>query len=136
MSYSAIDDPTARVMIISSDGHAMARMPEYKQYLPSKFHADFTEFCALYERYGFRSFDTQALSLRLDKAVVDQWVHDMHESGKVDGNSDPHRRLEILEAEGIVAEVLFPDFGLPFELFPPTKRLSTDQLPPGAEKFS
>jgi predicted TIM-barrel fold metal-dependent hydrolase len=110
-------------------------MPEYRPYLPAKYRDDFDLFCRLYAKYGFRNFDAESLRNRLDSDVLDQWVRDMHDSGKVDGNSDPARRLEIMEAEGISAEVLFPDFGLPFELFPPLRQVVKTDLPRGAGKF-
>jgi predicted TIM-barrel fold metal-dependent hydrolase len=41
------------------------------------------------------------------------------ETGRVEGQHDPAKRLAELEREGIAGEVIFPDFGLPFELHPP-----------------
>ncbi len=39
-------------MVISSDGHATARMPDYAAYLDPAFREEFTEFCAAYARAG------------------------------------------------------------------------------------
>ena len=52
----------------------------------------------------------------LPSAEVDRWVEEMIETGRVDGQWDPHRRLREMEREGVSADVLIPDFGLPFEL--------------------
>jgi len=113
-----------KTMIVSSDGHAMARMPEYRPYLPARYHEEFDGFCERFEEIGYRQFDAKNLVWRLDPDEVERWVHDLLETGRLDGGSDPYRRLEVMNEEGIVGEVLFPDFGLPFELFPPSRSLT------------
>jgi predicted TIM-barrel fold metal-dependent hydrolase len=108
-----------KVLVVSSDGHATARMPDYRDYLDARFRSDFDEFCVEYAKHGSRNFDPPALRIRTDEDVVKEWVETMFDSGRVDGNWNPARRLAELEKEGISAEVLFPDFGLPFELYSP-----------------
>ena len=75
---------------------------------------------AFYEYYakvgGGKSSDPEALALRLDSEILDDWVRNMVEKDRLDGFSNPHRRIEIMNDEGVAAEVLFPDFGLPFQL--------------------
>ena len=56
---------------------------------------------------------------RLDADVLEQWVNDVWERGRAQGCADPRKRLPEMEGEGIVAEILFPDFGMPFEAFGP-----------------
>lgn len=123
-----------RALIISSDGHAMPKMRQYKPYLPSRLHDDFDAFCDFYEANGHPPMDPAHLRGRLDPEVVEQWVRDVVEPGRLEGCYDPVRRLEELEREGIVGEVLFPDFGMPFEAFgPPSQRMrqgATSQSPP------
>jgi hypothetical protein len=96
-----------RSLIISSDGHAMALMEDYRPYLTADMRAEFDEFLKLHKERGggWRTFDRPTLS-----ALFDQ----------LDGNHNSDRRLVELEREGIVGELLFPDFGLPFELLPPS----------------
>ena len=108
-----------RALIISSDGHAMPKMREYRPYLPSRMHDDFDEFCDFYEANGHPPMDPAHLMGRLDPETVEQWVRDLYEPGRLEGSSNPVRRLEEMEREGIAAEVLFPDFGMPFEAFGP-----------------
>lgn len=124
-----------RALIASSDGHAMANMPDYKPYLPSKYQDEFSDFCEMYAKVGFRNTDPKSLGRRLDEGELNTFVREMHDSNKIDGTSDPYRRLEIMEAEGVVAEVLFPDFGLPFELFGPIQNAFSLETPPGAERW-
>jgi predicted TIM-barrel fold metal-dependent hydrolase len=50
---------------------------------------------------------------------MDEWRENVIDAGRLDGNWDPRRRLVEQEREGVVAEVIFPDFGLPFELYSP-----------------
>jgi len=109
----------SKLLVISSDGHATARMPDYREYLDPKYRDEFDDFCVEYAKHGSRNFDPPALLARTDPEVVDFWVERMFDSGTVDGNWNPARRISALEQEGITAEVLFPDFGLPFELYSP-----------------
>jgi predicted TIM-barrel fold metal-dependent hydrolase len=112
--------PGRKIMVISSDGHATARMEDYTQYLDPKFREEFGEFCKVYNDHGSHTFEEPALRQRLDPYLVEEWLEHMVVSGRIDGNWNPERRLQELEREGVVAEVLFPDFGLPFELYSPT----------------
>jgi hypothetical protein len=68
---------------------------------------------------GSRNFDPKNLRRLTDDEVVDQWDRDMVQPGRLEGNSNPERRLAEMEREGVVGEVLFPDFGLQFEPNPP-----------------
>ncbi|MEI7548277.1 MAG: amidohydrolase family protein, partial [Actinomycetota bacterium] len=51
--------------------------------------------------------------------MVDEWTQRIVDNGRLEGNSDPTLRLKESERDGVAAEVLFPDFGLPFELYSP-----------------
>jgi predicted TIM-barrel fold metal-dependent hydrolase len=102
--------------VISSDGHAGALMADYRPYLENKYHADFDDFLVQWDAHGSRSFDRPAMELKMDAEFVDEWTKGFLDTGRASGFSDPDRRIEEIEKEGITAEVLFPDFGLPFEL--------------------
>jgi predicted TIM-barrel fold metal-dependent hydrolase len=108
-----------RALIISSDGHAMPKMRNYRPYLAEHLHEPFDEFCDFYEEFGRPPMDPAHLRGRLDPDVVDQWEKDLWDTGRLEGCGDPVRRLAEMEREGIAAEVLFPDFGMPFEAFGP-----------------
>ncbi|ADP80835.1 amidohydrolase family protein [Pseudofrankia inefficax] len=108
-----------RALVVSSDGHAMPKMRQYRPYLTAALHERFDAFCDFYDDNGVPPMDPAHLRGRLDPDVVEQWVRDVFEPGRLEGCSDPVRRLAELEREGIVAEVLFPDFGMPFEAFGP-----------------
>ncbi|GAA1515655.1 amidohydrolase family protein [Nocardioides humi] len=105
--------------LISSDGHATALMRDYRPYLEAEFREDFDAFLDEWEDRGSRSFDLRALRHRLDPELVDQWEEVMVATGRLEGNWNPTARLEEMEREGVCAEVVFPDFGLPFELYSP-----------------
>ena len=109
-----------RALIISSDGHAMPKMRDYRPYLPASLQDRFDDFCVFYDEHGALPMDPRHLARRLDPDVLDQWVRDVYEPGRLEGCSDPVKRLTELRPEGVVAEVLFPDFGLPFEGVVPT----------------
>jgi predicted TIM-barrel fold metal-dependent hydrolase len=108
-----------RLLIISADGHACPHMEDYRPYLSSEWHEQFDAFCAEYREKGSTSFEPKSLLSRCDPDVVDDWVKNVVEPGHLDGYWDSEIRLKEFESVGIVAEVLFPDFGLPFQLYPP-----------------
>lgn len=108
-----------KALIISSDGHAVAHMADYRAYLPVAMHDEFDAFCEVHQREGSRTIDPKSLSQRIDAELVEEWIHAVIEPGRLAGQSDPEQRLKELDHEGIAGEVLFPDFGLPFELYPP-----------------
>jgi predicted TIM-barrel fold metal-dependent hydrolase len=110
-----------RVLVISSDGHATARMPDYRPYMPTTYHEEFDAFCEVFSREGARTTDPSSLLNRIDAELVEEWIETVIEPGRLRGQYDPHERLKQLDSEGIAGEVLFPDFGLPFELHPPLK---------------
>jgi len=109
----------SKLMVISSDGHATARMPDYAQYLPAALQDEFAAFCKVYEEKGSHTFEERALSQRLDPYLVEEWREAVINQGRLEGNFDPAKRLVELDREGVAGEILFPDFGLPFELYSP-----------------
>jgi len=118
------------LMVISSDGHATARMEEYRGYLDAEFREEFDAFVVEYKSKGSRNFDPPALRQRLDPELVEAWKEHMVDHGRLEGSSDPHARLSELDRECIAAEVLFPDFGLPFELYSPGLAAAKGYPPP------
>ncbi|MCH7554166.1 MAG: amidohydrolase, partial [Chloroflexi bacterium] len=102
-------------MIISGDGHAGVPDGGYRPYLESKHHDDYEEYLKGYlpgsrahskslEVFGGEIFG-QAVTEEIDtqKEV---------EAGGRAGAWDAGRRIREMEADGIVAEVLFPDGSL------------------------
>ncbi len=84
-------DTLDRYVVISSDTHAGAELYEYKDYLESKWHDDFDAWASSYES----PFDDL-----VDATASRNW--------------DSDYRLEILEEDGIAAEVVFPNTIPPF----------------------
>lgn len=98
---------TTKTMIISIDGHAAPPMETYRDYLEQRYLPLFDEQLAAQTRVSvdfFAFFDPQ---------VVDPWKRKLYDTGIIDGRWDSNLRVKELAAEGIVAEVLFPD-GAPF----------------------
>jgi predicted TIM-barrel fold metal-dependent hydrolase len=81
----------ARYTIISADGHAGADLLDYREYLPSRLYDEFDAWAADYE-------------IPYDEMVGPDG----------DRNWNSERRLAELEADGVVAEVLFPNTVPPF----------------------
>jgi Amidohydrolase len=113
-----------RALIISSDGHASAQMEDYRPYLPPEYLDEFDAFYGVYKEKGSRNFEPKNLVPRLDQEVVDDWVDNVLDAGRTAGLSDPGERISEMESQGVVAEIVFPDFGLPFELYSPQLAVS------------
>lgn len=84
-------DTGERYLIISADGHAGANIVGYRSYLPSRWHDEFDSWAAAY------------VNPFADLAAAD-----------ADRNWNHERRLAELEADGVVAEVLYPNTVPPF----------------------
>jgi predicted TIM-barrel fold metal-dependent hydrolase len=117
--FSPTTDSGERALVISTDGHAMARMEEYRSYLPSRLHEEFDAFCKYYRQHGARATDAATLAPRVDPYIIDQWTKQVLETDCIEGVSDPKARIIQQDRFGFAGEVLFPDFGLPFEIGSP-----------------
>lgn len=106
--------------MVSSDGHATNKMEDYKPYIPAELHDEFDRCCREYREKGSQNYHPRALYKSRDREIVDDWVENVIEPGRLEGDWDPEIRLKEMEAAGIAAEVLFPDFGQPFEIYSPT----------------
>jgi predicted TIM-barrel fold metal-dependent hydrolase len=66
---------------------------------------------------------------------VDEFTEQLVVNGRVDGVFEVERRLKELDHEGIAGEVIFPDFGLAFQLLSPAhSSVSTVNVTPTAEQ--
>ena len=124
------EELNAKALIISSDGHASAPMREYRQYLPVKYHEEFDSFCRLWDEKGGLPSETRAIVARFDPEEVERWDQEIVATGRIDGYGNMEARLAELDRQGIAAEILFPDFGRPFELKPLVARLLGYSLRP------
>ena len=119
MKKGTSKDPSDRLLMISSDGQATAQMDDYRPYIAEKHHEEFDAFCNEFHEKGSRSMDPMSMLTKLDPEVVEVWQAEVLDKGRFDGVSDINRRFEVMADAGIAAEVIFPDFGLPFEMYNP-----------------
>ncbi|KPM51943.1 hypothetical protein ACG83_30645 [Frankia sp. R43] len=97
-----MDHAAERYVVISADTHCGADVQGYKPYLDKKYHDDFDAWAATYD-------DAWA---QIDPGVGG---HKIGASSLIDdANWSSMKRVEQLEADGIVAEVLFPNTTPPF----------------------
>ena len=76
---------TERLMILSSDGHAVGKMEGYRDYLESRYHDDFDDFLRLWNEYGTSAVDEKATKFRVDDVVAEQWAADFLDTGRAGG---------------------------------------------------
>lgn len=94
-------------VVISSDAHAGAQLLGYKNYLDKAFHADFDVWSAgfrdAWADYDVEMMDTEDEHLKIGAASFGSPY-----------NWDSERRLGHMDADGIAAEVVFPNTVPPF----------------------
>ncbi len=91
-----------RYLIFSTDGHAGLPMERYRDYLESKYHSAFDEALPI-QRQKTREAEEQLLIAEFN----DQWRSGIEEDLK--GAWDGAVRNRVIDADGVAAEVLFPD---------------------------
>ena len=102
-----------RPVIISCDGHATGRPEDYIPYVEPAYRDRYEEFVRELERRKA----AQAKAREQDRSLFSKAGSEAFEeetgSGR-DGEWNSSVRTEVLEGEGVVAEVLFPNGGVPF----------------------
>jgi hypothetical protein len=93
-------ETTDRYIIVSADGHAGLKCEEYREYLDPQFFPEFDDFLA--ERNAKRS---DALHMNYD--YIMGWETENEEGLR--GAYDAEQRDKELDADGVTAEVIFPD---------------------------
>ncbi len=91
-------------------------MPDYRPYLPSNLHDEFDAFIDFHRVHGGVTFSAEALNERTDPYIVDQWTEEVLDTDRLDGIWDANARIAQQERNACSAEVLFPEFGLPFQI--------------------
>ena len=102
-----------RPVIISCDGHATGRPEDYVPYIEPAYREQYDEFVRVLDAARVaRAQATQEDRSLFSKAGADAFKA---ETGNArDGEWNSPLRTEVLEGEGVVAEVLFPNGGVPF----------------------
>lgn len=111
-SHSA--DTDERLLVISADCHAGPSMESYRPYVEPRFVGLFDEYVE-----AIHASDAEMGKQISNRSVPDvEFTKLADERNKVGGLSDPEARLRDLEADGIVAEVIFPQGSVPFAPYP------------------
>ncbi|MET1002112.1 MAG: amidohydrolase family protein, partial [Acidimicrobiia bacterium] len=102
-----------RPVIISCDGHATGRPEDYVPYIEPAYRAQYDDFIrallAAREKRAQATAENRSLFSKEGAAAFAAETA----NGR-DGQWNSALRTEVLEGEGVVAEVLFPDSGVPF----------------------
>ena len=93
-------EPNERYTIISADAHAGLPCEEYRPYLDERYYAQFDDYLA--ERHANRD-----LQMKLNYDYITHWETE-HEEG-LRGAYDAEQRDKEMDADGVAAEVIFPD---------------------------
>jgi predicted TIM-barrel fold metal-dependent hydrolase len=94
---------TEHLVVISSDSHAGAELYGYRPYLEKRWHEEFDAWAASYRNpWAFidQSGDDELLLAGASASSALSW--------------DSERRVQNMETEGIVGEVIFPNTATPF----------------------
>ena len=102
-----------RPVIISCDGHATGRAEDYVPYVERGYREKYAEFMAELERREA----AQARAREADRSLFSKEGSEAFEAetgDARDGEWNSSVRSDVLEREGVVAEVLFPNGRVPF----------------------
>jgi predicted TIM-barrel fold metal-dependent hydrolase len=97
------DDASERYLVISADCHAGGDIPTYRQYMASTWHDEFDRWAATFSDPWEDDSEVATDELKMGVANYDSRL-----------NWDSGHRRDVLESEGIVAEVVFPNTAPPF----------------------
>jgi predicted TIM-barrel fold metal-dependent hydrolase len=99
-----------RLLIISSDGHVGAPVDAYRDYIDPAYRADFEDWLAKYVPLWLATRPKPAgLPETLSETYKREWIANEKIAAGAEGTWNPARRLALLDADGITADVLFPD---------------------------
>ncbi len=104
---------TQRPVIISCDGHATGRPLDYVPYVEPAYREQYQEFVRVLEERR----DAQAKARDENRSLFSKEGSDAFEAeigNDRDGEWNSTLRTKVLEGEGVVGEVLFPNSGVPF----------------------
>jgi predicted TIM-barrel fold metal-dependent hydrolase len=91
-----------RIIVVSSDGHAGLKIGDYKPYVDTKYH-DFLDQAVAMQVEAM----TKAEERFLIKEINDEWRAPVER--ELRGAWDYSIRQEVLAADGIAAEIIYPD---------------------------
>ena len=97
---------TERLVLASADGHVGPPTAVFREYLDERYR---DEFDAFLRSHRFRWTPERDESMFRSSTRNKFRGHRRFESGGMDSLHDPHRRLDEIDRDGVVAEVLFPD---------------------------
>ena len=102
-----------RPVIISCDGHATGRPQDYVPYVEPAYRGQYQEFVREFLTRQAEAAKTrqEGRSLFTDEG---SFGFDEEKGDARDGEWNSSVRTQVLEGEGVVAEVLFPNAGVPF----------------------
>jgi predicted TIM-barrel fold metal-dependent hydrolase len=107
-----------RHLLVSSDCHAAARPDDYRPYLERRHLAAYEAWLPSMQR-GDVSERAKHAQRYVAQTVSEHFDHASVRDGGEQGYWDFSRRLRELDADGVAAEVIFPNFGnVPFDAFP------------------
>jgi hypothetical protein len=100
-----------RAVVVSADCHAGPLPEQARTYVDPEFRGAFDEWLADDEARTQRQTDHTGQAIYGDEALEDFTALDAVSEGGLDGAWDSARRLAELEADGVVAEVIYPGGG-------------------------
>ncbi len=99
-----------RLMIISSDGHVGAPVAEYRDYVDPGYSNDFDDWLSQYVPLWMATQPKDGgIPETLSEAYKREWLRSEKVGEGAEGTWNAASRLQSLDADGLVADVLFPD---------------------------
>ena len=104
----------SRYTFISSDCHAAPKMPDYRPYVAAAHRESFDDWLAESQRQAAEARRSRIGGNLFDEDYIEEAEkNDAFAASHMDGLWSHETRVNDLEADGVVAEVIFPN-GIPF----------------------
>ena len=98
------------LLIVSSDGHVGPPVETYRDYVDPEFRADYDRWLSHYVPMWMATQPKPAtLRETLSEAYKREWLRNAKVAEGAAGTWNPAQRIASLDADGIAADVLFPD---------------------------
>jgi predicted TIM-barrel fold metal-dependent hydrolase len=110
VSDTAATRATGRYVVVSADCHAGPKVRDYHTFVDPQFRDDFDDYATQVEAYD--------AGLAAKAAIGSTAMTISDERNQHPGLHNPDERLAVLEADGIAAEVVFPQGAIPFHQYP------------------
>ena len=122
---------SSRLLVVSADCHAGPPVQMYRPFVDPAHREAFDDYASQVQIFIDRILE-ERLAKNNDLVDADPRARMETERDRVMGQWDAHERLRDLNADGVAAEVVYPQGSVPFHKYPPLSTRDNDVIYPAA----